>query len=416
LSKRWHIRFSAQIAEQRLQINKLPLPAGTSFLQRAALLASQGYASAEVKAAYDRVYDLCGQVGASAETVTSLFWLTSYYAVKGDLSQAVTVSRQMLSVADQEAVSDMHQMQAHLLAGLPLFFLGCNEAALTHFQQASALYNPAKHRPLVYSFGQDPGIASMIWQGHVRLHMGYLTEASHSLQQALVWTSEIDHPYTVAFSQMVAGATPNNGWYFCDLRAAKTYVQAAVQLAKEGSFTYILAISTFYLGQITVATCLLQGDCAQRKVSAGFALMQQGMAMEAAIGSKLGLTSRLLVLADAHRQCGQIDQAWRTLRQAEAEANERQELYFEAEILRVKSALYLFTENPILAETCFKQAIRSACRQKARFWELRATTALCRLWRLQGKQAQAAHLLANVMRWFDGEVASPDVSEARALL
>jgi tetratricopeptide (TPR) repeat protein len=268
---------------------------------------------------------------------------------------------------------------------------------------------------LVYSFGQDPGIASMIWQGHVRLHMGQLTEAKHCLHQALVWTSALDHPYTTAFSQMVAGATPNE-WYLRDLKAAMKYVQTAVELAEDAGFAYILAISTFYLGRIIVATCLEQGDRSQRKVSEGFLLMQQGMAMEAAISSKLGLTSRWLVLADSHRQYGQIDQAWQALQQAQTEANDRQELYFEAEILRVKGVLYHLAEDAYLAEACFRQAILSARQQKARLWELRATTALCHLWQGQGNQVQTLQLLADIMKWFDGEVESPDVLAARALL
>ena len=380
----------------------------------AALLASQGYASTEVKAAYDRAYSLCAKAGAPAEKVTSLFWLTSYYAVKGDLLQAESVSQQMLSVADQEAVSDMHRMQAHLLAGLPRFYMGCNEAALAHFQQAGALYDPAEHRPLVYSFGQDPGIASLIWQGHVRLHMGQLTAARRCLQQAHDWTSTLDHPYTAAFSQLVAGAAPYS-WYLGDWEAAMGYAQGAIQLAQEGSFAYILALGTFYLGHITVMTGLQQGDGSRKKVSEGFALMRQGIAMESDIGSKLGLTARWLVLADARRQCGQVDLAWQALQQAETEATSRQELYFEAEIARVKGALYLLTGRSVLAESCFQQAIHSACRQKARLWELRAATALSRLWSRQGKQAQARRLLADVLKGFDGEAASPDVAEARAL-
>jgi tetratricopeptide (TPR) repeat protein len=321
----------------------------------------------------------------------------------------------MLSLANQEAVSDMHRMQAHLLAGLPLFYMGCNAAALAHFQQAGALYDPAKHRPLVYSFGQDPGIASLIWQGHVRLHMGQLTEARRCLQQAHDWTSTLDHPYSAAFSQLVAGAAPYS-WYLGDWEAAMAYVQAAIQLAQEGSFAYILALGTFYLGHITVITCLQQGGSSRQKVSQGFALMQQGMAMESEIGSKLGLTARWVVLADARRQCSQVDQAWQALQQAEAEAIGRQELYFEAEIARVKGALYLLTEEFVLAEACFQQAIDSACRQKARLWELRAATSLARLWGRQSKQAQGRRLLADVLRGFDGEEMSPDVAEARALL
>jgi tetratricopeptide (TPR) repeat protein len=302
-----------------------------------------------------------------------------------------------------------------LLAGLPLFFMGDNEAALAHFRQASALYDPVSHRPLVYSLGQDPGIASMIWQGHVRLHMGHLAEARRCLGRALTWTSELDHPYTAAFSQMLAGTTLNS-WYLRDLTASMAHLQRALQLAQEGGFAYIVALSTFYLGHATVAACAQQGDHSRQEVAEGFVLMREGMAMESAIGSRLGITTRWLSLADAHRQCGQIDQAWQALEQAEAEAIGRQELYFEAEILRIKGALCLLAGDTDLAAACLRQAIRSARQQKASLWELRAATALCRLRQARGKQAQARRWLAGVISSFDGESAAPDVLEARALL
>ncbi len=194
-----------------------------------------------------------------------------------------------------------------------------------------------------------------------------------------------------------------------------SHVQMALGLAKENSFAYILAASTFYLGYIIVATEVQQGRSSPGEIEEGFELMRQGMAQEAAIGSKGGLSSRWLLLADAHRRCGQIDQAWQALQQGAAEANGRQELYFEAEILRVKGALHLLTRDADLAEGCFQQAIRSARRQKARLWELKAATALCRHWQQQGNQDQARQLLADVMRWFDNEFTSPDVLDAQAL-
>jgi tetratricopeptide (TPR) repeat protein len=235
------------------------------------------------------------------------------------------------------------------------------------------------------------------------------------LGRALAWTSELDHPYTAAFSQMLASTT-HNSWYLRDLKASMTHGQQALQLAQEGGFAYILALSTFYLGHATVVACVQQGDDARQEVAEGFALMRQGLEMESAVGSKLGLTNRWLSLADAHRQCGQIDQAWQALQQAEVEAYGRQELYFEAEILRVKGALCLLAGDTYLATACLRQAIRSARRQEAKFWELRATMALGRLWQQQGKPAQARRLLTKVIRWFDGECAAPDVLEARALL
>jgi len=93
----------------------------------------------------------------------------------------------------------------------------------------------------------------------------------------------------------------------------------------------------------------------------------------------LGLSSRWLLLAEAHRQCGQIEQAWHAWRQAEGEAYGRQELYFEAEILRLKGELHLLAGDVIQAEASWQEALRSAQMQKAKTWELRAKAALCRL-------------------------------------
>ncbi|MCA9943994.1 MAG: AAA family ATPase [Anaerolineales bacterium] len=349
----------------------------------ASLLALNGYANPQVKATYDHAYELCCEVEAAPEMVTSLFWLTSYYAVSGDLLQAVHVSEQMLAVVAQHPVSDMHRMQAHVLSGLPLFFLGKNVAALAHFQRASAMYDPARHQPFVYTFGQDPGIAAMMWQGHVLLHMGNLTKAKRCLQQALAWSAKLDHSYTATFTQLLAGGTPNL-WYVWDLETAKQHVETAVKLAKEGNFAQMLALGTFYQGYILVATFLQQGDeCTGQKVAEGFILMQQGMAMEAEVGSKLGLSSRWLILADAYRQCDQIEQAWHALQLAEVEVYGRQELYFEAEILRLKGELYLLAGNVPQAEASWQEAILSARQQKAKVWEHRAETALQRLWQAQ---------------------------------
>jgi len=52
----------------------------------------------------------------------------------------------------------------------------------------------------------------------------------------------------------------------------------------------------------------------------------------------------------------------------------------------------------------------------ARAWELRATTSLARLWRDQGRRAEARDLLAPIYGWFTEGFATPDLKEAKALL
>jgi predicted ATPase len=68
------------------------------------------------------------------------------------------------------------------------------------------------------------------------------------------------------------------------------------------------------------------------------------------------------------------------------------------------------------AEAGYREAIAIAQQQSAKLWELRATMSLARLWRDQGKHAQAHELLAPVYGWFTEGSGTPVLQEAKALL
>jgi predicted ATPase len=68
------------------------------------------------------------------------------------------------------------------------------------------------------------------------------------------------------------------------------------------------------------------------------------------------------------------------------------------------------------AEDSYRQALTVALNQRAKFWELRAATDLARLWRDQGKRAEARDLLAPVYNWFTEGFDTPVLQDARALL
>jgi predicted ATPase len=57
-----------------------------------------------------------------------------------------------------------------------------------------------------------------------------------------------------------------------------------------------------------------------------------------------------------------------------------------------------------------------ARQQEAKFWELRASVHLARLWRDQGKSKEARDLLAPVYGWFTEGFDTLDLKEAKALL
>ena len=68
------------------------------------------------------------------------------------------------------------------------------------------------------------------------------------------------------------------------------------------------------------------------------------------------------------------------------------------------------------AEECFHKAIEIARRQSAKSLELRAVMSLSRLWRQQGKKAEAQQMLVEICGWFTEGFDTVDLQEAKALL
>ena len=69
------------------------------------------------------------------------------------------------------------------------------------------------------------------------------------------------------------------------------------------------------------------------------------------------------------------------------------------------------------AEGLYPAALGISREQEAKLWEfLRAAVSLVRLWRDQGRRAKANDLLTPIFGWFTEGFATPDLSEAKALL
>ena len=90
----------------------------------------------------------------------------------------------------------------------------------------------------------------------------------------------------------------------------------------------------------------------------------------------------------------------------------------EAELHRIKGELLLTenSENRSEAGQCFRIAIEIARHQKAKSWELRATTSLARLLASQGRRDEAHTMLGEIFNWFTEGFDTADLKDAKALL
>jgi predicted ATPase len=121
--------------------------------------------------------------------------------------------------------------------------------------------------------------------------------------------------------------------------------------------------------------------------------------------------------ADAHAEAGQVSEALGALERAtETAAAFTAEQFYEAELHRLRAELLLALSDQASAEEQLHKAVAVAREQSAKSLELRATASLARLWRDQGKRAEAHGLLAPVYNWFTEGFDTRDLKEAKALL
>jgi class 3 adenylate cyclase/tetratricopeptide (TPR) repeat protein len=146
----------------------------------------------------------------------------------------------------------------------------------------------------------------------------------------------------------------------------------------------------------------------------GASLIRQALTACRANGSLTAFTLFLTFLAEAQALGGALAESLRTLE--EALTVNPDERFWRPETLRVRGEIRRQQGEEKLAEADFRAAIALAREMSAKAWELRAATSLARLWRDQGRRAEARALLALVYGWFTEGFDTPDLNEAKALL
>jgi predicted ATPase len=150
----------------------------------------------------------------------------------------------------------------------------------------------------------------------------------------------------------------------------------------------------------------------------GIEQMRQGLIPMRTGSDEVNVPFFLALLAEVYQKAGQIDTGFNTLAEALTRVEKMGTHFYEAEIHRLKGELLLqqSPDNQPEAESCFQHAITIAQHQSAKSWELRASTSLARLWRSQGKRAEARELLEPVYSWFTEGFDTADLRDAKALL
>jgi class 3 adenylate cyclase/predicted ATPase len=389
------------------------------------LMATKGYAAAEVEMAYMRARELCQQLeGRSGVTPPVLFpvlhGLYRFYIVRANFPTARELGEQLLSLA-QRIQDPALLLEAHMALGIILFFLGELVPARAHVEQGIALYDPQQHRSHAFLYGQDPGVVCRCYAAWALWHLGYPDQGLKTMHESLTLAQELAHPYSLVFALNIAAMQHQHRR---EGPATQERAEAAMRLSTEQDFLFWLAWSTVLRGWALTEA----GQGAE-----GIAQMRQGLATWQAIGVEIARPYALARLAEAYAQGGQVEAALTVVAEALTAVHHTGERFHEAELHRLRGELLLHSgvqslasgvstpdargQTPdMAAEESFQQALAVARRQQAKSLELRAAMSLSRLWQRQGKYQEAHDLLAPIYGWFTEGFDSVDLQEARALL
>ena len=126
------------------------------------------------------------------------------------------------------------------------------------------------------------------------------------------------------------------------------------------------------------------------------------------------ITSHIDVLVREER----TDEAREIIRESISMAERAGCKWFLPEFLRLDALCGIKKDNFDLAntETMLLQSIQLAEKQGAKFWELRSTAELSRLWGERGDRRKAYDFLFPVCNWFTEGFGTTDLKEAKTLL
>ncbi len=268
-----------------------------------------------------------------------------------------------------------------------------------------AHYVAPTQKSQIVRFRVDQWAATHVYLARILWLQGLPDQAMRTAESSVADTRATNHAMSLGLALAVA-ACPI-ALSIGDLTAAEHYVEMLL----DHSTTYALA-RWRALGRSHQGVLVIQrGDLVN-----GLKLLRAGFAEPGAAGSVPRFFTFLM--AEALGRAGQIADGLAAIEEAIERSERSEERWALAEMLRIKGELLLSQGAPaaVAAEGYFRQALDWARRQGALSWELRAATSLARLWRDQGRSADAAALLQPVFDLFTEGFATVDLKAAKALL
>lgn len=368
------------------------------------LLAVKGYASDEMERNYRRAKDLLSEQSSSVDQFRVIRGLWVVLMLRGHLVRARGLAEDLLALAHREQIAEL-LIEAHHALGAINLFSGRFDEARTHLFAAKSLDVPDEHRSQVFFYGQDSGISARILLARTLWILGEIEQAETLALEAIGMARALEHPFTRVFTLIFLA------WIYAGAHNAKR----TLELTDEA-----ITVSTQYSFELGLAWATASQGWALAEIGReeGLVKLINGIAATRATGAITNNTSTLALLAEIYLRRNRIDEGLVAIEEAQKLAVTGGELFWQAELFRLKGELLLGQSEQSVqeAEECLCEALKIAQDQYAKIFELRAATSLAKLWRKHNKADDAKRILNAVYSRFNERVDNLDLIEAKTVL
>ena len=367
---------------------------------------TKGFAAPELEKIYARSQELCEQIGQTPQQFSVLRGLCGFYLARAELIKAHELANQYMDQTQSLKDDTSIQIESKYLMGATSFCIGKLDLSRENTEQGIALYNPQKHSSPASLYAQDPGVGCIFWLSWALWHLGYPDQALSRSLDALKLAQKLSHPFSLALAYNLVASIHQQRR---EGEAALEPSEKSISLSLEGEFGFMLPMGNILHGWSNVL---------QEKEEEGIKEIHQGIDSMRKIGVELYLTCWLGMLAKAYMKTGMKEEALTVLGEAQDMVNKNGELFYEAELYRIKGELVLTLskDNQDEAETSFRKAIEISKHQNAKSLELRAVMSLSQLYSKLGREEDAQQMLEEIYSWFTEGFDTPDLKEVKELL
>jgi predicted ATPase/class 3 adenylate cyclase len=364
-----------------------------------ALIAAKGYAADETAQAFERAAVILDAVGVAAEKFPVLYGLCVRHIVGAKFDTALELARQLASSV-QHSSEDWMLCIGHRVLGTVLLLRGELAEAKEHLEQAIAYYDPQKHGELKFRFNQDIGVAALCFQSWLMFLQGCPAQGIDPLSHA----RRSEHAHTLAYALFYQGIVLEmfNG----NSTAVKQNTLEMAEISRQHG------LGVWSIGA-QIVDAWLEGQNGRH--AEAIERLRACLVAYRNTGSEIFRPLFLALYSETLAAAGRMDDALRTLDEAQTLIDRTGERWFEPELWRSRGEMLLKAAPADFqdAERCFQVALSLAGERGARAWEVRAALSLARLWGSQNRHQSARELLESRCEMSgDGR----EAVEARSLL